>query len=115
MKARGVSKRALAWIAQIHTPSVARRAETASQARFGEQRRAPPVLKSLSSSPPKGSRMAARILDGNRIRDEIKAELAEKIRELVAAGITPGLAAVLVGSNPASELYVRNKVKTSAA
>lgn len=58
--------------------------------------------------------MAARVLDGNQIRDQIKAELAGEIRELKAAGITPGLAAVLVGTNPASEIYVRNKVKTSA-
>ncbi len=56
--------------------------------------------------------MAARILDGNRIRDEIKSELARRIATLKAAGITPGLAAVLVGDNPASEIYVRNKVKT---
>jgi methylenetetrahydrofolate dehydrogenase (NADP+)/methenyltetrahydrofolate cyclohydrolase len=53
----------------------------------------------------------ARILDGNKIRDEIKAELAGEIRELKAQGITPGLAAVLVGKNPASQIYVRNKVK----
>ena len=59
--------------------------------------------------------MAARILDGNQIREQIKAELAGEIRELKAAGITPGLAAVLVGTNPASQIYVRNKVKTSAA
>lgn len=56
--------------------------------------------------------MSARILDGNKIRDEIKAELAEEVQVLKAAGITPGLAAVLVGDNPASQLYVRNKVKT---
>ena len=56
--------------------------------------------------------MAARILDGNRIRDEIKQELVEQIQELKAAGITPGLAAVLVGENPASQIYVRSKVKT---
>ena len=56
--------------------------------------------------------MAARILDGNRIRDEIKRELEGEIRELKAAGITPGLAAVLVGENPASQIYVRSKVKT---
>jgi len=56
--------------------------------------------------------LAARILDGNKIRDEIKAELAQRIATLKAAGITPGLAAVLVGDNPASEIYVRNKVKT---
>ncbi len=56
--------------------------------------------------------MAATILDGNKIRDQIKAELAEKIRELKTAGIIPGLAAVLVGENPASQIYVRSKVKT---
>ena len=56
--------------------------------------------------------MTARLLDGNKIRDEIKAELADQIRDLKSAGITPGLAAVLVGENPASQLYVRSKVKT---
>ncbi len=56
--------------------------------------------------------MSARVLDGNKIRDEINTELAEQIQVLKAAGITPGLAAVLVGDNPASQIYVRNKVKT---
>ena len=56
--------------------------------------------------------MSARILDGKKIRDEIKAELGEQISELKAAGITPGLAAVLVGEDPASQIYVRSKVKT---
>ncbi len=56
--------------------------------------------------------MAATILDGNKIRDQIKAELAEQIQDLERAGITPGLAAVLVGENPASQIYVRSKVKT---
>ena len=56
--------------------------------------------------------MTARILDGSKIRDEIKAELADQIRDLKQSGITPGLAAVLVGENPASQLYVRSKVKT---
>ncbi len=55
--------------------------------------------------------MTGRILDGNKIRDEIKAELADQIRDLKSAGVTPGLAAVLVGENPASQLYVRSKVK----
>lgn len=55
--------------------------------------------------------MSARILDGNKIRDQIKTELRDQILELKAAGITPGLAAVRVGENPASEIYVRNKVK----
>jgi methylenetetrahydrofolate dehydrogenase (NADP+)/methenyltetrahydrofolate cyclohydrolase len=56
--------------------------------------------------------MTARILDGNKLRDEIKSDLAEQIRELKSEGITPGLAAVLVGENPASQIYVRSKVKT---
>jgi methylenetetrahydrofolate dehydrogenase (NADP+)/methenyltetrahydrofolate cyclohydrolase len=56
--------------------------------------------------------VAATILDGNKIRDQIKAELAEQIHDLKSAGITPGLAAVLVGENPASQIYVRTKVKT---
>jgi methylenetetrahydrofolate dehydrogenase (NADP+)/methenyltetrahydrofolate cyclohydrolase len=54
----------------------------------------------------------ARVLDGNRIRDQILAELATEIAQLKAAGIVPGLAAVLVGENPASQIYVRSKVKT---
>ncbi len=57
--------------------------------------------------------MTARVLDGNKIRDEIKSELAERIATLKAAGITPGLAAVRVGDNPASEIYVRHKVRAS--
>lgn len=56
--------------------------------------------------------MAATILDGNRIRDEIQSELLQQIADLKQAGIIPGLAAVLVGENPASQSYVRNKVKT---
>ena len=59
--------------------------------------------------------MGARVLDGSKIRDQIKAELAGQIRELKAAGVTPGLAAVLVGENPASQIYVRSKVKTTEA
>jgi len=53
-----------------------------------------------------------RILDGNRVRDEIKAELRPRIGALRAKSRAPGLAVVLVGNNPASEIYVRNKVKT---
>ena len=54
--------------------------------------------------------MAARILNGNAIRDQIYAELAGEIAALTAAGIRPGLAAVLVGDNPASKLYVNSKI-----
>jgi methylenetetrahydrofolate dehydrogenase (NADP+) / methenyltetrahydrofolate cyclohydrolase len=56
--------------------------------------------------------VSGRILDGGKIRDKIKAELAQEIDRLKATGIVPGLAAVLVGENPASEIYVRSKVKT---
>ena len=54
--------------------------------------------------------MTARVLDGTKIRDQIFAELGEEIKRLAAAGIRPGLAAVLVGENPASQLYVKSKV-----
>ena len=54
--------------------------------------------------------MAARILNGNAIRDQIYGELGGEIASLVAAGIRPGLAAVRVGDNPASKLYVNSKI-----
>lgn len=54
--------------------------------------------------------MAARILNGNQIRDEIYLELATEVSALAAAGIRPGLAAVLVGDNPASKVYVKSKI-----
>jgi methylenetetrahydrofolate dehydrogenase (NADP+)/methenyltetrahydrofolate cyclohydrolase len=53
-----------------------------------------------------------RILDGNRVRDDIKSELKPRVDALTARGRPPGLAVVLVGHNPASEIYVRNKIKT---
>src|SRR6201987_1007349 len=59
--------------------------------------------------------MTARILDGTRIRDLVFADLAGEIRELAAAGIRPGLAAVLVGENPASQLYVKSKIAACEA
>ena len=57
--------------------------------------------------------MSALILDGNKIAADIRAEVADEAKSLSAAGVRPGLAVVLVGHNPASELYVRGKVKTS--
>jgi methylenetetrahydrofolate dehydrogenase (NADP+)/methenyltetrahydrofolate cyclohydrolase len=53
----------------------------------------------------------ARILDGTVIAAAIKQEVAGEVQLLTARGIRPGLAAVLVGSVPASQIYVRNKVK----
>ena len=54
------------------------------------------------------------ILDGAAIAAAIKQEVAEEVRSLANRGIRPGLAAVLVGSVPASQIYVRNKVQTCA-
>jgi methylenetetrahydrofolate dehydrogenase (NADP+)/methenyltetrahydrofolate cyclohydrolase len=51
------------------------------------------------------------ILDGNAVRDDIKSELKPRVAALAADGRPPGLAVVLVGHNPASEIYVRNKIK----
>ena len=56
---------------------------------------------------------AARVLNGVEIASAIKAEVAAEVRALRADGITPGLTVVLVGHVPASEIYVRSKVKTS--
>jgi methylenetetrahydrofolate dehydrogenase (NADP+) / methenyltetrahydrofolate cyclohydrolase len=55
--------------------------------------------------------VSATVLDGLKIRDEIQGELEAEIRDLKTRGVTPGLAAVLVGENPASQIYVRSKVK----
>jgi methylenetetrahydrofolate dehydrogenase (NADP+) / methenyltetrahydrofolate cyclohydrolase len=54
--------------------------------------------------------MTAQILDGLKIRDEIFGELKGEIAKLSAQGVRPGLAAVLVGENPASQLYVKSKI-----
>jgi methylenetetrahydrofolate dehydrogenase (NADP+) / methenyltetrahydrofolate cyclohydrolase len=56
--------------------------------------------------------MSATILDGNKIASEIRAEVASEVKGLTAAGMRPGLAVILVGNHPASEIYVRGKVKS---
>ncbi len=55
--------------------------------------------------------MAAILLDGTKIAAEIRAEAAAEARAMAEAGVRPGLAAVLAGRNPASEIYVRSKIK----
>ena len=55
--------------------------------------------------------MSARILDGTRIANDIRTEVAAEVKAMASAGVRPGLAVVLVGHNPASEIYVRGKVK----
>src|SRR6476660_429631 len=57
--------------------------------------------------------MSAIVLDGNKIGAEIRAEVTSEVKTLTAAGLRPGLAVILVGNNPASEIYVRGKVKSS--
>jgi len=59
--------------------------------------------------------MSARILDGAKIAAQIRDEVAAQVRALTEQGTRPGLAVILAGHNPASEIYVRSKVKTCAA
>src|ERR1700678_1716173 len=55
--------------------------------------------------------MPAKILDGTSIASDIRREVASDVKAMAAAGMRPGLAVLLVGHNPASEIYVRGKVK----
>lgn len=55
--------------------------------------------------------MTAQLIDGNALSKQIRAEVAQRAAALTAKGIKPGLAVVLVGDNPASAVYVRNKIK----
>jgi methylenetetrahydrofolate dehydrogenase (NADP+)/methenyltetrahydrofolate cyclohydrolase len=56
--------------------------------------------------------MAARILDGTKMAADIRAEVAAEVKAMAASGVRPGLAVVLAGHHPASEVYVRGKVKS---
>jgi len=58
-----------------------------------------------------GDKMPAEIIDGKKISSEIKENLKEKIENLKKKEIVPGLAAILVGDNPASQVYVNMKAK----
>jgi methylenetetrahydrofolate dehydrogenase (NADP+) / methenyltetrahydrofolate cyclohydrolase len=58
--------------------------------------------------------VTARILHGPEIAKQISSQLAQEIAALNSAGITPGLAAILVGENPASQIYVRRKTDACA-
>ena len=58
--------------------------------------------------------MSAQIIDGNALSQRLRAEITQRAAALRARGITPGLAVILVGDNPASQVYVRNKVKACA-
>ena len=58
--------------------------------------------------------MTARIIDGKAIAAEVRGEVARACAELSEQGVTPGLATVLVGDDPASHIYVRSKRKSCA-
>jgi methylenetetrahydrofolate dehydrogenase (NADP+)/methenyltetrahydrofolate cyclohydrolase len=69
-------------------------------------------LLSTLDSQPSTFRMTATLLDGKRLAQQIRSELAEEVVEFIQNnGVVPCLAAVLVGEDPASEVYVRNKRK----
>ncbi len=55
--------------------------------------------------------MSAHLIDGNALSKQLRGEVAQRAAALTAQGVKPGLAVVLVGDNPASQVYVRNKVK----
>lgn len=55
--------------------------------------------------------MTAQLIDGNALSRQLRMEVSQGVANLKAQGITPGLAVILVGDNPASQVYVRNKVK----
>src|SRR2546426_12594324 len=57
--------------------------------------------------------MPGNVIDGKRIGDDVRTELKPRISKLAGEGLVPGLAAVLVGENPASQLYVKMKGKAS--
>jgi methylenetetrahydrofolate dehydrogenase (NADP+)/methenyltetrahydrofolate cyclohydrolase len=55
--------------------------------------------------------MTAQLIDGNALSRQLRADVSARVAALKTRGVTPGLAVVLVGDNPASQVYVRNKVK----
>ena len=71
-----------------------------------------PILLSFPFDLPRRKTMTAAILDGKALATEIRAEIAQEVAAFTQeTGVTPCLAAVLVGENPASQVYVRNKQK----
>jgi methylenetetrahydrofolate dehydrogenase (NADP+) / methenyltetrahydrofolate cyclohydrolase len=55
--------------------------------------------------------MTAELIDGTALSKKLRAEVAQRVATLRARGVVPGLAVIMVGENPASQVYVRNKVK----
>lgn len=59
--------------------------------------------------------MDAKIINGKNIAEKLKEELAGSVKELKKKGMTPGLAVIIVGEDPASQIYVRNKQRAAEA
>ncbi|MDO4769958.1 MAG: tetrahydrofolate dehydrogenase/cyclohydrolase catalytic domain-containing protein, partial [Brachymonas sp.] len=55
--------------------------------------------------------MTAQLIDGKALAAHTRSQVTQRVAALKAQGVTPGLAVILVGDNPASQVYVRNKVK----
>src|SRR5690606_39730762 len=81
----------------------------ARAARFAMLTGFPPNSRSTC---PMSARRPAKIISGPVVAESIRAELRADIAALAANGVQPGLAVVLVGADPASEVYVRSKRKT---
>lgn len=58
--------------------------------------------------------MVAKVIDGVALAHRVRARYRERVEKLAARGIRPGLAVILVGDNPASQVYVRNKTRACA-
>jgi len=58
--------------------------------------------------------MTAQLIDGNALSKQLRADVSARVTALKAKGVTPGLAVILVGEDPASQVYVRNKIKACA-
>ena len=61
------------------------------------------------------TKASATLIDGKACAERVLAEVAESVKHLVAEGTTPGLAVVLIGEDPASHVYVRNKIRKAEA
>jgi methylenetetrahydrofolate dehydrogenase (NADP+)/methenyltetrahydrofolate cyclohydrolase len=58
--------------------------------------------------------MAARIIDGKALAAKLRSAMTDEVKQFVVRGVRPGLAVVLVGDDPGSQIYVRNKTKALA-
>ena len=67
------------------------------------------MLRSIRNDNEEDKRMSAVMMDGRAVAKVWKEKIAKQTESLISKGITPHLAVVLVGENPASQVYVRNK------